>query len=67
MQICQICRVLENKSANNELLKMKCNICKHTVDETKWVAKPHASISAPSNLVPVRPTYSPADKYFTGD
>ena len=31
----------------------------HTIEGTKWVARPHASISAPSNLAPVRPTYSP--------
>lgn len=32
----------------------------NTSDWTKWVAKPHASISAPSSRDPVRPTYSPA-------
>lgn len=30
-----------------------------TVEGTKCVARPHASISAPSSLTPVRPTYSP--------
>jgi len=34
----------------------------HTVEGTKWVARPHASISAPSNLAPVRPTYSPTKR-----
>ena len=29
------------------------------MEGTKWVARPHASISGPSSLVPVRPTYSP--------
>jgi hypothetical protein len=33
----------------------------HTFEGTKWVARPHASISAPSNLAPVRATYSPTE------
>lgn len=31
----------------------------YTLEKTKWVARPQTSISAPSNLAPVRPRYSP--------
>ena len=34
-----------------------------TFDGTKWVARPHFSISAPSNLAPTRATYSPGQRH----
>ena len=39
----------------------------HTDEGTKCVARPQASISTPSNLAPVRPTYSPAFCFPKGD